>query len=224
MGPGSIATTGIQGISDPGRPTSLMRPQIQPLHESCAERMASADAYLAARTGCFEMRCERYDAALEAMHELGLADGDTVVDVGAGMGEFGARLHTGRGHIGQRDGWACYREPIKSSRARYVPVDAAIDGTDLEHWTPPRRVEWMVCLEVLEHLRAPARLLTELIAHADKGVVVSTPNSEVVDVLGMDSTHVQPVTRTLLEMAGMRVEERSFYGSEADSLFGVWSA
>jgi hypothetical protein len=56
-----------------------------------------ADAYLAARTGCFEMRCERYDAALEVMHGLGLDDSCTVLDVGAGMGEFGARLHAGAG-------------------------------------------------------------------------------------------------------------------------------
>src|SRR5690242_16660782 len=90
-------------------------------------RIASADAYLAAREGCYEYRCERYDAALEAMYGLGLDDDCTVFDVGAGMGEFGVRLHTGR--AGEPAPFAGFDpEGIPRSRARYVPVDAALDG------------------------------------------------------------------------------------------------
>lgn len=189
-----------------------------PSRAGCGERIAQADAYLASRTGCYEWRCERYDAALEAMHGLGLDDDCAVVDVGAGWGEFGVRLHTGIAYPG--DGACVYMRP---SRARYVPVAAAIDGIDLDHWTPPRQADYFVCLEVLEHLRTPGRLLTELIAHATRGVIVSTPNPATTDVLGMDSTHRTPITRAFLEMAGMHVEEASFYGQPADSLFAVWS-
>lgn len=172
----------------------------------------------------------RYDAALEAMHAEGLTDDDTVFDIGSGMGEFGARLHTGREESG---GYydPCVAAPldyvprlrsITPSRARYVPVDAAIDGTDLDRWTPPRDAEWFCALELLEHLERPYRLIQVMQASATKGVVVSTPNPETTDVLGMDATHLTPIDRPLLERAGFVVSERSFYGAEADSLFGVW--
>ena len=183
-----------------------------------AQRIADAEAYLAARTGCYEWRCERYDAALEALHGLGLDDDCTVVDVGSGWGEFGCRLHTGGVGPGRPLGFG---EP-PASRARYIPVDAALDGVDLEHWQP-READYFVCLEVLEHLAKPARLLTEMIARARRGVIVSTPNPDVVDVLGCDPTHRTPITRALLEMAGMHVELASFYGKPDDSLFAVYS-
>jgi len=181
-------------------------------------RIRDAEAYLAARTGCYEYRCERYDAALTAMHGLGLDDDCTVVDVGAGAHEFGCRLHTGRDRAQEPPG--VYLPP---SRARYYPVDAALDGVDLEHWTP-RKADWFVALEIVEHLRAPARLLTEMAIKARRGVVVSTPNPQTTDVLGMDPTHQTAVTRSMLELAGYRVETASFYGREDDSLFAVASS
>jgi len=182
-----------------------------------AQRIREADVYLASRTGCYEYRCHRYDCALEAMHGLGLDDDCTVVDVGAGMGEFGVRMHTGdpmgNGMHGR----------FRPSRARYVPVDAAIDGTDLEKWVPPRKADFFVCLELLEHLRCPSRLMIEMVIHATRGVIVSTPNPETTDVLGMDPTHKTKITRKALELAGYHVEEASFYGKPRDSLFAVWS-
>ena len=183
-----------------------------------AERIASADEYLAARTGCYQFRCERYDAALTAMYGLGLDDSCTVLDIGAGWHEFGCRMYEGR-WIPDEDG-ICERHPC---RARYWPVDAALDGTDLDQWSPVRKVEYIVALEVLEHLHNPVRLLRQMMAHATRGVLVSTPNPETVDVLAIDSTHVQPIARTMLEREGMLVEESSFYGQPADSLLGVWS-
>lgn len=177
------------------------------------DRIRAADSYLAARTGCYEWRCERYDAALRAMYELGLDDDCTVFDVGSGWGEFGARLHTGD-HLGA----------IPSSRARYVPVDACIDGTDLNRWKPARAADFFVALEVIEHLDRPARLLNAMQRQATKGVIVSTPNPRTTDVLGMDETHVRSVDRFTLRAWGFEVREVSFYGTPADSLFGVWKA
>jgi hypothetical protein len=62
-----------------------------------------------------------------------------------------------------------------------------------------------------------------MIAKARRGVIVSTPNPEVVDVFACDETHVTAISRTFLEMAGMTVEARSFYGQPDDSLFAVYS-
>lgn len=186
------------------------------------DRVREADAYLAARTGCYELRCQRYDAALAVMHRSGLDDRFTVIDVGSGWGEFGARMHTGTSTPVREDG--SFDMPLPWVRARYIPVDACIDGVDLDDWVPPRRADWFVCLEVIEHLDAPRRLLSQMQGHADRGVIVSTPNPETTDVLGMDSTHRTPVDKSTLEDAGFTVTERSFYGQSDDSLFGVWLA
>lgn len=191
---------------------------------SVAERVYEADRYLGARTGKYEWRCHRYDAALQVMHHEGLDDGCTVVDVGSGWGEFGVRLHEGvfgSMGAGAEGGYRTRRLP--PSRARYIPVDAGNDGTDLETWTPPRFAEWFVALELVEHLDDPARLINSMIMKARRGVILSTPNPETTDVLGMDHTHKTPVGRNRLEALGFRVEERSFYGKPADSLFAVWT-
>lgn len=177
-----------------------------------AERVQAADAYLAARTGCFEWRCVRYDAAISEMWLAGLDHDSTVVDVGAGWCELGARLHQTCTGIDQ--------EPLRS---RYVPVDAAIDGVDLQTWIPPRRADFFVALELLEHLDDPEALMIRMIGYANSAVIVSTPNPETTDVLGMDATHKTPITRRMLEAKGFYVMEKSFYGQPADSLFGVWS-
>ena len=179
-------------------------------------RIDSALAYLRGRTGSYEWRCHRYDAALEAMHGLGLDDDCTVVDVGAGWGEFGVRLHTGL-PIRRAN------QKRRSCRARYIPIDAAWDGVDLERWVPPQKADYFVCLEVLEHLTHPSLLMVEMTMQAKRGVIVSTPNPETTDVLGMDPTHKTPVSKRALELAGYHVETASFYGKPDDSLFAVWS-
>lgn len=187
-------------------------------------RIEAADAYLAARTGCYEWRCQRYDAALAAMYTVGLDDDCTVLDVGSGWGEFGVRLHAGAPQPGSvARGWTNpYGAPsLPPSRARYIPVDAGNDGTDLETWFPPRRVDYVVALEVIEHVRRPARLLAKLASAATRAVIITTPNPETTDVLGMDATHRSIVGRWQLEAHGFHVEARSFYGEPDDSLFAV---
>lgn len=168
-------------------------------------RIAEADAYLAARTGSYAQRCVRYDAALSAMYDAGLGHDSTIVDVGSGWGELAVRLHTFYGSL-----------------ARYYPVDACLDGTDLDEWFPPRRAEFFVALEVIEHLRDPIRLLEAMQGSATRAVIVSTPNPATTDVLGMDPTHRTEVHRPTLEACGFTVSEKSFYGAKADSLLGVW--
>lgn len=171
--------------------------------------VTAADEYMAERTGKYDYRKIRYTAALRAMQRRGLSDSDTVMDIGAGWTELDYCLRV--------DGdW----------RGRYIPIDAGIDGTDLEDWTPPRDVEYAVALELLEHLYDPAavvRLLQESAQH----IVVSVPNPRTVDVLAIDRTHVTVVTREMLQSWGFTVAERMFYGGafsdgHPDGLFGVW--
>ena len=171
-----------------------------------------ADAYMQSRTGCYEYRAVRYGAAGDEMVRLGLTDTDTVYDLGAGMTELDYTLRVDFG-------W----------RGRYIPVDQGIDGTDIQWWTPRRNVEFTVALEFLEHLPFPEMVVENMQAVTSKGIVVSVPNPENVDVLGIDDTHVTIVTREMLEGWGFAVYEQMFYGGvfsggKSDSLLGVWAA
>jgi hypothetical protein len=170
----------------------------------------NCDNYLSERDGKYEYRAIRYRAAIDRMRDYGLDDTMTVVDVGAGMTEFDYTLRA-------EYNW----------KGRYIPIDGGIDGTDLNVWTPARPVHWFVALEILEHLSKPFTLLEKLKAYSVKGVVLSTPNPETTDVLGMDPTHRQEIHRVDLERAGVVVSTETFYGGvfsngQPDSLFGAY--
>lgn len=164
--------------------------------------IVECDTYLATRTSTHEQRLPRYRAVASILRDAGLSDRDTLCDVGAGWTDFDAHLRTGLR-------W----------RGRYWPVDGALDGQDLNYWVPPRRAEWFVAIEVLEHLLWPFQLLYRMCAAADKGVVITTPNPAVVDVLALDPTHqsVLPAD-TLRRGMGMEVREVELFGQERDSL------
>lgn len=163
------------------------------------------DGYLGERSGKYEWRSVRYRAAGDFMFPS-LKHSDTLYDIGAGMTEFDY----------------CLRVDF-DWRGRYIPIDGGIDGTDLTTWYPPRRADWFVGLEIIEHLFEWQSLVEDMQENADKGVVISTPNPRTTDVLGMDRTHVSVITPGELEVLGFTVEERSFYGQPADSLFATWT-
>lgn len=167
----------------------------------CATRRARSLSYLHERTGTYEWRCLRYAAAWDKLEELGLAQHDLVVDVGAGMCELDRYARTVRGFDG-----------------RYLPVDGAIDGTDLNVWWPHIEAEFFVALEVIEHLNNPLWLLRQLELRATKGVIVTTPNPDVVDVLAIDETHITPVYGETLTERGYEVEAVRLFSREADTL------
>jgi hypothetical protein len=167
--------------------------------------IGSCDDYLSARTGKYEWRRIRYRAALAAMMQVDLEDTDTVFDIGAGWTEFDYCLRV--------DG---------ASRCRYIPVDGAFDGTDLETWVPPRETEFFVALELVEHLEQPYRLIREMQVACSKGVILSTPNPETTDVLGMDPTHKTPISKDVLWTMGFHIYRSSFYGQEDDSYLCVY--
>jgi hypothetical protein len=157
--------------------------------------------YLKARTGTYSFRVKRYKAAFDKLTEMGALPTDHICDVGAGNTEFGRFLYQSTRFEG-----------------RYHPVDAVLDGTDLEVWRPPIGADWYVLLEVIEHLKDPYRLLSYCWAAAYKGLVLTTPNPAVVDVLGMDKTHVTPVSEIDLVKWGLNVEPINLFGKGDDTL------
>lgn len=169
--------------------------------------IVTCDNYLASRTGKYEWRSVRYHKTLDWLKAAGLHDCHTLMDVGAGWTEFDYALRT-----------------YANSRCRYIPVDGGIDGTNLETWIPPRQADWFVALEIIEHLENPWRLLDELEESCIRGggIVISTPNPDTTDVLGMDRTHKTPIKAQELAMRGYDVFHTSFYGKEEDSLFATW--
>lgn len=163
------------------------------------------EAYLAERTGTYAFRCRRYRAVHRALARHGLADGDIVYDVGAGMCEFGRFLFT-------QVGWS----------GRYVAVDGAIDGTDLDEWTPRDDAHAFVAIEVLEHLRDPLCMLALLERRTTKVSVITTPNPETVDVLALDSTHVSPIAADDLRARNWSVRALRLFNSHEDTLLATW--
>jgi hypothetical protein len=103
-------------------------------------------------------------------------------------------------------------------RGRYIPVDGAIDGVNLEFWTPARPVDWMVGIEIIEHMEDPERLVRAMVRGARKGVILTTPNPDVVDVLGCDRTHKTAVSTSDLLAWGFSSVPMPLFGKAGDTL------
>lgn len=155
----------------------------------------------------FDERMGRFAVAADRLMSGGLCDLHTLADIGAGCTEldFYLRVH-------------------RRWRGRYLPIDrwTGSEELDLECWMPPRRWDWFVCLDVLEHLVDPFQLLERMCDAAEVGVVVTTPNPEVVDVLAMDDTHRTSITRSELAAQGLYTSLHNFYGTAGDGICGVW--
>lgn len=156
------------------------------------------EAYRKTRTGNYSFRSRtRYKGVYDALVSLGLKDGNSILDLGAGDCHFGRFCY--------ESGW----------RGTYQPIDATIQGTDLEQWSgimPKFQTEpwdWIVAIEVAEHLLDPLRFIRAMIGSARKGVIITTPNPRVVNVLDCDPTHVSVISSEQLESLGFTVEERS---------------
>jgi hypothetical protein len=161
--------------------------------------------YRDTRKGTYEFRSRtRYAAVFDRLRQLGLGERDYICDVGAGEKQFE--------RYGREAGW----------KGNYLPIDAVVDGTNLETWTP-HPATWYVCIEVLEHLYDWSRLLDDIQAAALRGIVITTPNHLAVDVIGCDPTHVSVVKPEDLLRRGMTVQPASWFGTPHDSLI-AWGA
>lgn len=162
--------------------------------------------YRDTRKGTYEFRSRtRYAAVRDRLISLGLRSDDSICDVGAGEQQFGKFM--------REQGWT----------GRYTGMDAVIDGTDLNTLERIHPSKFVVCIEVLEHLYNPARLLRMMYEDALRGLVITTPNSAAVDVIACDQTHVSVVTAEQLLMEGLTVRTESWFGTPHDSLI-AWGA
>jgi len=161
--------------------------------------------YLESRVASYQKRKPRYAETSAVLKNEGLKNSDTLLDVGSGWTELDYHLRVDLDWHG-----------------RYIPIDGAIDGVDLEQWAPPHPHEWLIALELLEHLHNPQRLALALIDKALRGVVISTPNPAVIDVYAMDPTHITPISQPTLEKWGFQVRPCSLYGVEKNDGLIAW--
>jgi hypothetical protein len=165
--------------------------------------LASCQDYIGSRYSTYDFRSIRYEAVLESLRLLGLKNGDTLVDVGGADGEFGKYLSKQQLDI------------------KYLVVDGMIDGTDLNKWEPTQEFDFVVSIEVIEHLKQPRKFLATLDGVAKKGVVLTTPNPHVTDVKAMDATHISEVYPVDFYAQGYRVYPQTLFFENGDSLLAI---
>jgi hypothetical protein len=158
--------------------------------------------YLEGRRATYADRRRRFQVVGDLLvHHLDLQPGDVVVDLGAGHCQLDFYLRAEMGWQGV-----------------YVPVDGVL-GTDLDSFSPREMgfvPDVVVCMETLEHLKDPERLLG--LIYAKRGVLVTTPNAKVVDVLGCDKDHRSVVTEEMLHSRGFTTEEHQMFGTPKDTV------
>lgn len=169
------------------------------------ERFKEAESYLRARTGKYEWRCIRYNEVVTLLDKMGLDNDDLIIDIGAGYGDFDYFLRHER-HF----------------KGRYLPVDAALDGTNLNTWTPKVAGSFIVGMEILEHLDNPHRAMRIMVDYSTKGCIATTPNPAVVDVMAMDKTHISNIYSWIFLNAGWNVYSRDCFGAKDDSLIAYY--
>lgn len=161
--------------------------------------------------GSYKDRIPEYRLVAYELFLMGLKNDMTIIDVGAGYGDFGRYLN-------ESEDW----------KGSYVPLDGSIDGVDFNEWVPDSdlKADFVVSIETIEHIDNPSRLVDIFKDIATVGIVVTTPNPEVVDVLAVDPTHVYPVWADELSLWGAEVKETEFCGRgsalHGDTLVGVW--
>jgi glycosyltransferase involved in cell wall biosynthesis len=154
---GAVAERGSQEGAAASPP--VIRPQA-PINDSIVEAR-TAMAMEAEEYGTYVARKPEYVLVYDKLVEMGLQDGDRILDLGAGLCDLDRYLR-------ERGWWGTY-----------VPVDMVIDGTDLQSYVPSAGFEFIVAQQVIEHLKNWSRALA-LWEKRCGGLVITTPNAEVV--------------------------------------------
>jgi hypothetical protein len=173
------------------------------MDQAAAKRKKACNEYLDARTSTYEFRCLRYYAVLTRLWRMGMIHSDSVMDLGAGRQDF-----------------CRYLREVYKWKGIYVPVDGSIDGTDLNTWEPSIMADWVVGIEVAEHLSDPYGFLEKCMRAAKRGVVFTTPNPLKVDVFACDPTHISEVRDLERLGPGWTFSYESLFGIPEDTLIG----
>lgn len=147
-----------------------------------------------------------------------IGGGARVLDIGAGYGELGRYLSASKNCV--VDGVDCDAKRVKTAAPHYRKmVSGDIEKTALSHLFPDEKYDYIVCADVLEHLRDPGRILDQIsqMLTADGRIILSIPNVAHVGVLAellagefryrseglLDETHLRFFTlNSLLELIG----------------------
>lgn len=160
-----------------------------------------AQEYLNGKFRTYDERAVRYRLSAYAMILMGLQENDSLLDVGGGDEEMAKCLR-------EEFGWRGVYSNLDWKRGYDIEVELITPG-DPHYW----RHDFVTCLEVVEHFPEPTayKLLARLPLFARKGVVVSTPNPHVQDVLQMDDTHRCGIYDTSFIRRGYTVEHHMLY-------------
>lgn len=139
-----------------------------------------------------------------------ISRGASVLDLGCGAGTLGQRL--GDGHVQHIDGLTHNAAEAALAAPFYRTVlTADLEHCDLEALIPGEQYDFIVCADVLEHLRNPARILAACRSKLRPGgaLLISIPNVGYCGLIGdllrgqfeyreeglLDATHVRFFTK-----------------------------
>lgn len=141
-------------------PASTSRPQFDLPTQIVLARQAMREEMH--EYGDYNARRPEYQIVAKGLSALGLENGDRILDLGAGLCDLDRFL--------RENGWW----------GTYSPVDMMIDGTNLENYRVPDGYDFVVIEQTIEHLDNPWWLLGEVKRKAAVGIVITTPNGQVV--------------------------------------------
>lgn len=154
--------------------------------------------YLVARYRSYDERAIRYRITAHIMLRMGMTLGDSVLDLGGGDAEMEKCL---REEFGFEGVYYNYDYTTENDLYEFIA---------LAHEFCP---DFIVSLETIEHLQPfyARRLLRVARETAITGVVMTTPDATVQDVLAMDDTHLWGATARDFEAAGYEVQTHTLY-------------
>lgn len=157
--------------------------------------------YLDERESTYEMRVPRYLLVANILKTMDLDDTHQILDFCAGQTEFDYHMRTAHN-------W----------RGFMYNLDGAIQGKNLNHYWPEAPNDFTVCIESIEHLDHPGEVVAKLEGCTNIGMVFTTPNPDVVDVLALDKTHKHAISVSEWHNMMYKTAIVTFCGTEDDTI------